>query len=344
MSSISERCTIVPAWDMTNQEWLQARQWGIGGSEIGAIAGLSKYESRYSIWARKVHNVSSFDGNEATNLGHLLEPSVALAYAQQHNAAVVEWPVILRSKEFDFLSANVDRFIVEPSDLFPAGQVTIWKSEEEPSGILGLLECKTGALASPGSPYEWFVDGLSIPDGYACQGYWYMGATGLPWIEYACLLGGYGMQYRHMDYDENTINNLINIGYEFWNSYVVPGIAPDMDGSDATDEAVKAMYPTHTPGKSVEGGAELATLSAAFEAAKAATKEAEAYQKEQRAKIVALIGDAESATVDGEVLYTFKQGNGQEFFADKVFKEDHPDLYAKYLRQRDGFRTLRLKK
>ena len=279
MSSIQSRCTIVPAWDMTEAEWLEARQWGIGGSEIGAIAGLSKYESKYSIWARKVHNVNAFEGNEATELGHLLEASVALAYARKFNMAVVEWPVILRSKEYDFLSANVDRFVVEPSEFFPAGEVTIWKSETEPMGLLYLLECKTGALASPGSPYEWFTDGLSIPDGYACQGYWYLAATGLPKIEYACLLGGYGMQYRTMERDDDTINNLINIGYDFWNGYVKPQIAPDLDGSGATEEAMKSMYPVHTPGKSVEGGAELQMLMEQFEASKEATKAAEDHQQ-----------------------------------------------------------------
>ena len=343
--SITELCTVVPAWDMTNDEWLEARQWGIGGSEIGALAGLSKYESPTSIWARKVHNarVDQSD-NEAIALGHLLESSVALQYARDHNAAVVEWPVILRSKMYDFLSANVDRFIVEPSEQFPAGEMTVWKNVEPPANIICLLECKTGALASPGSPQDWFRDGESIPDTYACQGYWYLAATGLPRIEYACLLGGYGMQYRTMQRDDTIIANLLGIASHFWNTYVLPGVPPDIDGSDATEEALKALYPRSTPDKVVDGGAELALLWNDFENAKAETKKAEDKQRALRSKIVAIMGDAELGLANGEPVCTFKSSKDGEYFAEAIFKEDDPETWARYIRTRAGHRTLRGKK
>ena len=327
---------------MNEAQWLEARQSGIGGSEIGAIAGLSKYESPYSIWARKVHNVNAFDGNEATDLGHLLEPSVALAYAREFHAAVVEWPVILRSKVHTFLSANVDRFIVEPSDQFPAGEVTVWKSETPPPGIICLLECKTGALASPGSPSDWFTD-VGIPMGYSCQGYWYLAATGFDQIEYACLLGGHGMQYRTQYRDDDIIDDLLTIAERFWNDHVLTGVPPEVDGSNSTEDAQKALYPQSVENKTVEGGAELAFLLAELKEAKAATSAAEDYQKGVRAKIVDIIGDAEIATVDGQVVATFKTGKEREFFADKIFKESHPDLYREFLRPKPGVRTLRAK-
>lgn len=342
--SITDLCNIVPAWNMTNDEWLQARQSGIGGSEIGAIAGLSKYESLYSIWARKVHDVSSFEGNAATDLGNLLELPVAQAFAKETNNAVVEWKVILRSKTYTFLSANVDFFIVEASDQFPAGVVTEWQSVEEPDGIISILECKTGALASPGSPHEWFKDGGSIPDGYACQGLWYLTATGLEKVEFACLLGGYGMQYRTLLRDDSTIRHLLEIGESFWETYVRTSTPPPLDGSDATESAIKSMYPRSAPGKAVEGGDDLAALWSEFQAAKAESKTADERQKSLRAQILAIIGDAEVALVNGDPIATWKTGKDTEFFAAEVFKSDHPDMYKQYTRSRPGFRTLREKK
>lgn len=342
--SITDLCDIVPVWDMSNDDWLQARQSGIGGSEIGAIAGLSKYESVYSIWARKVHDISSFSGNAATDLGHLLELPVAQAYAKDHNAAIVEWKVIFRSKQHSFLSANVDFFIVEPSDQFPAGVVTDWQHLEEPANIHSILECKTGALASPGSPHEWFKDGGSVPDGYACQGLWYLAATGLDTVEFACLLGGYGMQYRTMHRDDSTIGHLLQIGESFWETYVLPGTPPPLDGSDATESAIKSMYPRSEPGKSVEGGETLGKLWDQFQAAKIKAKEAEAEQKAFRAQILEIIGDAEVALVNGEAVATWKTGKDTDFFATEIFKGDYPDLYQQYTRSRPGFRTLREKK
>ena len=342
--SITDLCNVVPAWNMTNDEWLQARQSGIGGSEIGAIAGLSKYESLYSIWARKVHDVSSFEGNAATDLGNLLELPVAQAFAKETNNAVVEWKVILRSKTHTFLSANVDFFIVEASDQFPAGVVTEWQSVEEPDGIISILECKTGALASPGSPHEWFKDGGSIPDGYACQGLWYLTATGLEKVEFACLLGGYGMQYRTLLRDDSTIRHLLEIGESFWETYVRTSTPPPLDGSDATESAIKSMYPRSAPGKAVEGGDDLAALWSEFQAAKAESKTADERQKSLRAQILAIIGDAEVALVNGDPIATWKTGKDTEFFATEVFKNDHPDMFKQYTRSRHGFRTLREKK
>ena len=342
--SIADLCEIVPCWDMTEAEWLEARQSGIGGSEIGAIAGLSKYESVYSIWARKVHDVSSFEGNDATDLGNLFELPVAQAFAKAKHMAVVEWKVILRSKEYHFLSANVDFFIVEPSDQFPAGVVTPWHSIEEPPGIIAILECKTGALASPGSPKDWNKDGQeTVPDGYTCQVLWYMAATNLPLAHVACLLGGYGMQYRIVERDDVTIQHLLDIGRWFWDTYVITGLPPDLDGSDATEEAVMAMYPVSTPGKSVEGGEILGALWEEFQAAKAETKAAEERQKSLRSKVLAILGDAEVGLVDGTPVCTWKTGADGKYFADKIFQKDYPELYDEYVRTKAGFRTLRAK-
>src|ERR1035437_8827176 len=151
---IEDICEIVPAWPdaMTEDEWLEARKLGIGGSEIGTICGLNPYQSKYNLWACKKNLVEGFKGNEATDLGHLLEPAVAERYATVTNSAIVTWPVILRPKANGFMSGNVDRFIVTPSDDFPAGKVTYWETTEPPPRIIALLECKTGGMVSPGKP------------------------------------------------------------------------------------------------------------------------------------------------------------------------------------------------
>lgn len=40
--------------DLTRQEWLKIRQTGIGGSDIAAILGVSKYKTAYDLYLEKV--------------------------------------------------------------------------------------------------------------------------------------------------------------------------------------------------------------------------------------------------------------------------------------------------
>ena len=335
---IAERFEIVPAWDMTEDEWLQARMSGIGGSEIGAIAGLSKYESPFSIYHRKVNDVSTFDGNEATELGHLLEGPVAQRYAEVKNAAVVEWPVILRHKERPYISANVDRFIVEPSEQFPAGQVTRWESVEEPPGIIGLLECKTGALASPGRPQDW--DDNKIPASYWTQGVWYGGALGLAWIDYAALIGGKGVLFRRLHIATEDFENLCKIGEQFWNDHVLARVEPPLDESDSTADTLKALYPAETKGKILEADADFMAAWEEFQALKAEAEAADARRKAARNKVVALIADAEAVVYGETPIATFRKSKDSIGIDKDRLKAERPDIYQEFERTSEGSRRL----
>jgi putative phage-type endonuclease len=329
---------------MTEDEWLEARKLGIGGSEIGTICGLNPYQSKYNLWACKKNLVEGFKGNEATDLGHLLEPAVAERYATVTNSAIVTWPVILRPKANGFMSGNVDRFIVTPSDDFPAGKVTYWETTEPPPRIIALLECKTGGMVSPGKPQEWFVGGASIPPSYELQGHWYLASTGLDRIEYAALLGGHGFQTRTLLRDDDMIANLMDIVSEFWNTNFLGNVEPELDGTESTEETLTERYPRSVEGITVDGGAPLMDAWLDLELAKVKFKDAEADKKLARSKVVAILGDAEYGISDGVPLCSFRSGKDGEYFADKILEADDPVTYRKYLRTKPGFRTLRAKK
>lgn len=44
---------LVKTKDMSHEDWLQWRKRGIGGSDVAAIAGLSKYKSPVGVWLDK---------------------------------------------------------------------------------------------------------------------------------------------------------------------------------------------------------------------------------------------------------------------------------------------------
>ena len=123
---MTKKCKVLYRTDqLTREEWLNARREGIGGSDAGVILGLSRFASPYSLWVEKSGLATdTFEGNEATQWGNDLEPVIAARYAKTYNKAVVAVPVMLQSIANPFMLANVDFFIVTPSELYPEGVVT----------------------------------------------------------------------------------------------------------------------------------------------------------------------------------------------------------------------------
>ena len=62
----------------TREEWLYDRLKGIGGSDVGAVLGLNKYKSAYTLWAEKCGLLQDEEeDNEAMRVGRDLEQYVA---------------------------------------------------------------------------------------------------------------------------------------------------------------------------------------------------------------------------------------------------------------------------
>ena len=162
-------CEVIGNTDlMTRNEWLDLRSTGLGGSDCAAIFGESRYTSRYSLWAEKTGTVErSTSSNEAMEWGNLLESVVAEKFAREFDAAVVSWPMMLKSKSHPFMLANLDFLIVEPSKQFPAGKVTKYYNEVEPEGIINILEIKTTGIVGKGNARGW--EDEFIPRNYELQ-------------------------------------------------------------------------------------------------------------------------------------------------------------------------------
>ena len=325
-------------WDMPEEEWLQWRDKGLGGSDAGTVCGVNKYKSPYSLWAEKLGLVERQGAGDAAKWGHRLERVTAEAYAEDYNKAVVAWPVILFSEEHPWMFANLDFVIVEPSEQFPAGVVTDWNRVDVPEGVLSILEVKTSGIASPGTAHQWANN--SIPQSYILQTVHYGIVTGVTDIVFAALLPPQGLQVRHLEWDDELAENLVIVEGQFWD-LVESGEAPDVDGSEATENAQASLYPRHEAGKGFEGGLELASVWQEFDAAKKAAEEADGVRKALRARIVQMVGDAEFATVNGDVILTYKAGKEVESLDTERLKREAPEVFEQFKKVRPGARTLR---
>lgn len=336
---------VVNTTEITNDEWLEYRRQGLGGSDAGIVAGVSPYKSPYALWAEKTGVVeTTFKGNKATEWGHNLERVVAEQYARETNSSVVCIPAILASVERPWQQANVDFFVCNdegPFGIYPAGKVTdVDPSQFEYVNFKAILEIKTTGIASRGNAKGWYYG--AVPENYELQGRHYASVTGITNVTYACLVGGEGLVIRDRSYTNEQLDALNRMEENFWNQ-VQEKVAPDMTGLDSDFETLKAIYPTHEPDVVIETDEFGLDLYKEFLQAKSAADEAEAKVKLIKAQLELMVGSGEAVAYNGRTLFTYKATAPGMTIDTKALAADYPELAAKYEKSKPGYRVLRTK-
>lgn len=286
---------------MNRQEWLNARRKGIGGSDAAAIAGLSKWKSPVAVYLEKIGQASTEDlQSDTAYFGTILEDVVAQEFAKRSGLKVRKRNAILQHPEHSFMLANVDRLIV---------------------GTKEGLECKT---ASEYLKSEW--EGEEIPAPYLIQCQHYMAVTGFAawWI--AVLIGGNKFVYKRIERDEELIQYLIQIELDFWNGHVEKQIPPAFDGSEASSELLKSLYPIgQYTTEEIELPHEALELTKRYKELKEQEQDIVLQRKEAENQLKAMLGDHEQAYA-GERKITWKTVYSSRVNS-KLLKEKYPNIY-----------------
>lgn len=143
--------------ELSHEEWLAARQNTIGGSDIGAIMGLSPYSSPAQLYVEKKGLIERKEPNYAMKRGTLMEDAVAEIFKAETGLKVERVQAILGHNENQRFTANLDRLIIHGP-----------KPEE-----WEILEIKT---ATQYMIPKWK---LGAPLYYQTQVFWYMFVTGV---------------------------------------------------------------------------------------------------------------------------------------------------------------------
>jgi putative phage-type endonuclease len=202
-------------------EWLVYRRNGIGGSDVAAICGISKWRTPIHVFLEKLGEAPEEQASEAAEWGTRLEPLIADKFASNHPEwAITEKKVIYSHTQHEWALGNLDRMIICPN----RGR--------------GILEIKT---ASEFLRHEW--DNGNIPDYYYLQLQWYMLVTGLEWGYFATLIGG--NKYREFEVyrDDELVGQLLRLTSDFWHQHVLARKCPPVDGSDACSMLLNRLYP-----------------------------------------------------------------------------------------------------
>lgn len=207
--------------EMTHDEWLLDRQKGIGGSDVATILGLNKWKSPYQLWLEKTDQIAlEHTESEPAYWGNVLEEIVAKEFQERTGKKVRRRNQVFEHPLHPFLRANIDRDVV---------------------GENAILECKT-ANAFLGKEWE----GEEVPLSYLCQVQHYMNVLNKKYCYIAVLIGGQKFIWKRVDRDQELIDMITERLVEFWETNVLDGQEPVIDGSEATSEFLKEKYSDST--------------------------------------------------------------------------------------------------
>jgi putative phage-type endonuclease len=211
--------------EQIREEFLARRRTGIGGSDVGAIMGVSQYADGLDVYLDKVDPPPDFD-NPAMERGRYLEPVVSKLYEVTSGRRLTHGK-FRRDQKNKFLIGSPDRIIK------PTGRKPYAADVSSP----GVLEIKTANRYVLKKMKE---EGL--PKSYILQLQHYMGLSGTTWGAFAVLCADpWEFLTFTVEFDQELYDRVREVLQRFWVDHVqakVPPIPKPIDYGD-TDE-VKA--------------------------------------------------------------------------------------------------------
>lgn len=294
---------------LTNQDFSVNRTKYIGGSDIGAILGLSKYKTPLEVWMEKTGKETKAANSLPLRFGSFAEEFVAREYASATASLLLHDESMLIHPELSFMSAHIDRFVLGDGKNLPPTKI---------------LECKT---ANPFAQQEWGEAGSDqVPMGYLAQCIWYMAITNIERTDLAVLFGNNDFRIYHIERDRQLETLVLEKANNFWINHVLSDIPPSMQ----TTTDYQALFSKEASGKTVEAQENIIPLLSQFHSLKEEIDCREKQIDEIKQSIMAQMKDAEILTYQDKVLATWKTPKPSYRFDSKRFQTEHPELYPLY--------------
>lgn len=304
--------------------WLEKRKHYVTGIDAAKLLGISPFGSIFDVWLDKTGQAPEFAQNEAMKWGSRLETEILKAYAEETDATLehVDGYSLVTNEKYPRLGASLDgwnRTIGCPVD----AKNIRWKKE--------------------GWGDAWTSE---FPEYYKTQLQVQMMMTGARFAHLAVLFSGQDFRIYAMDYDEELAQRILDATEAFW-PYVETGEMPEVGGSDASTDFIKAKFPEGDEGKEKEADDELVRNVTAYKEASEAESAAKARKEEAGNRIKAFMGDA--TVVPG--WCTWKNAKGKEktdweAVATEAMKGMEPaaraELVGRFTTRGPGNRTLRI--
>lgn len=308
---------------VSHQDVVTNRHEYIGGSDIAAIMGMSRWKTPLKLWAEKTLKLPAPDLSnvEAVEMGTELEQFVADMFTKRTGKAVRKAPKVYQHPEYPYMVAHIDRLV---------------------TGTDELLECKTASFFKKD---EWEND--EIPQEYILQVIWYLGITGRKVGHIAVLIGGQSFKYKQIEFDQELFDQMVEAAKEFWNK-VQNDEPPAIMADD--DDTLKELYAinSETMIELMPTDEEKAEAVETFETAVAHRQELSSQKTAIEEEIKELDTKIKDVIKDNLGIKTPKykitwKSQTKSGFDTKTFKAEKPEEYYKY-KTETSYRVLRIAK
>jgi putative phage-type endonuclease len=297
--------------------WLEARKKGLGGSDIAAILGLSKWRSPMDVWADKRGLTDPIDENPAMVRGRILEPAIADWYAETTNSKVIEGPEMPVAGPHEWMLASPDRYVLSGGNRFG-------------------LEIKTARSAR-----DWGDEGSdNIPVYYATQVAWYMACTDADrWDVATLFMINDEFRTYTLNRDKTVEDRLVEVCGDWWETHMIKGEPPTIDGSNAAAKYLLEKYPQPSDTIRRANHEEEALVMKLHE-----IKQQMKDLQEEKASLENMIKDAigEDDGIDGNWgKITWRLQKGRQTLDTKRLREKLPEVAEEYTKVGEAIRILR---
>jgi putative phage-type endonuclease len=306
------------------------RPWGVGGSDIGAIVGLSPYKTVVDVWLEKTGSSTRSRGSRhvAQRLGSYLEPFVVEEYERLSGNSCEAYDRPLLHPQYPELFGHVDRIATVTS--VPAGPTA-------ESGCFAkrvVLECKTSSAFRTSEWGPAWSD--QVPAEYLVQCLWYLGLSGLEEAHLAVLLGNTELRTYRIARDEALERYLFEYAHRFWVDHVLSGVPPE----PVTREGVESLHPKHTPGLTKEADEALLGDLARYAQLSQEICSAKSELERLKDRLAVAMGPAESLSFGGKTLASWRNSKGVSRIDVERLRRERPDVARDYTVSSPGGRRL----
>jgi len=203
-------------------EWLRWRQGGLGGSDIGAIFGVSRWRGPWDVYTSKTETITADRApDRSQRTGQLLEEAVGKWASAELGAELIDGETRIR-----------------PGEHWMRGSTDYWlEADGERTG----LECKTAERPDD----EWGATGTDqIPASYALQVRWYMAVFDAPsWVCAVFFKRTDEWRWYRLERDLEGEAAMVARAATWWLTHIVDGVQLAPDDSDGARRGLALRHP-----------------------------------------------------------------------------------------------------
>lgn len=284
---------------------MNTRREFIGGSDVAAILGISKWKTAYQLWLEKTGQENGEPTNEQRERvlarGKRLEPVVLDMLAEETGIEITARNQRYKDSELPFMACEIDA---------ESGDTNV--------------EIKT---VHPFAAKDWGDEGTDeIPVYYTAQVMHGLSITQRKECIVAALIGADDLRIHRVEYDAEAAEMIRNKVRWFWTDCVLGGVAPE----PASLDDVRRMF-ARDIGTEINATVEVRNAVLRLKGISEQIKVLDAEADELKTRVQAYMEDAAVLTWDGKNLATWKTQK-RSSLDQKALAAAHPEIVEQFKR------------